>query len=382
MRKVIIIGGNHVNTLGLIRSIGERGLPVILFLEHQESLSACNLRFSKYITMMYHLTTEADILTLLKRDFWNEASKPVILCASDLSICLLDEHYEELKVKFFFFNAGQQGRISHFMNKANMFSLAEACGLRTIKTWLLKEGVSIPEDITYPCFSKPQNSAMDGKTGTGLINNREELQRRLKCGGRGLLVQEYIDKDYEVDINGFSYNFGENVIINAVCRKIRDYIDRQSQYIVLEDISVWPNINYTAIKEFIKSIGYEGLFSIELVCKDDTFFFLEINMRSDGVNYLYTSAGFNYPFLWYRYGVDGKLDSSHVSFPKLRRPLYLMQWTDFVDVFHKRISFWQWLKDLARTRAFCVLSIRDPKPFLFVIWQNIKLVLQKLHFLR
>ena len=222
---------------------------------------------------------------------------------------------------------------------------------------------------------------MDGKTGTGIIRTKEELQTRLKCGC-DLLVQEYVDKDNEFNINGFSYNHGDDVIINAVCRKIRDYIDRQSQYMVLEDTSVRPDIDYSAIKEFVKSIGFEGLFSVELMCKDETFYFLEINMRSDAVNYLYTSAGYNYPFLWYRYGVDGKLDSSQVSFPQLRRPLYLMQWSDFVDVFHKRISFWQWLKDFSRTRAFFVLNWRDPKPFLYVIWQSIKLIARKLHILK
>lgn len=113
--KVIVIGGNHYNTLGLIRSVGEKGLPVFLFLEHQESLANCNLRFSKYITKIYHLKDETDILKILKRDFDDEENKPVILCASDASVCLLDENYDELKDRFHFFNAGRQGRINHFM---------------------------------------------------------------------------------------------------------------------------------------------------------------------------------------------------------------------------------------------------------------------------
>ena len=119
--KVIVIGGNHHNTLGLIRSIGEKGLPVYVFLEHQESLNTCNLRFSKYITKLYHLNDETEILTILRQDFSDRCHKSVILCASDTSVCFLNDHFDELSSQFLFFNAGEQGRISHFMDKAYMF---------------------------------------------------------------------------------------------------------------------------------------------------------------------------------------------------------------------------------------------------------------------
>ena len=378
--KVIIIGGNHHNTLGLIRSIGEKGLPVYLFLEHQDNLDTCNLRFSKYITRMYHLKGENEILSLLKRDFWEEEDRPVILCASDASICLLDEHYDTLKDKFVFFNAGIQGRISHFMNKANMFSAAEEAGFVTIKTWYLCKGDSIPSDITFPCFSKARNSALDGKYSIGINYSIDDLQEKLKCG-RNLLVQEYIEKDFEININGFSYNHGESVLIDAVCRKIRDYTDRQSQYEVLENKSLHPLVDYHAIRKLVRIIGYEGLFSVEMMIKNGVFYFLEINLRNDAMGYLYTSAGYNYPYLWYRYGID-QLDGGALELPKLNKPIYIMQWSDFSDVFHKRLSLSHWLKDLSRTRAFFVLNLRDPKPFLFVIWQNVKLVLHKLHILK
>lgn len=378
--KVIVIGGNHHNTLGLIRSIGEKGLPVYLFLEHQESLATCNLRFSKYITKIYHLQDEEEIITLLKHDFGDEKHKPIILCASDASVCLLDLHYDELKGKFLFFNAGKQGRVNFFMNKFNTFPLAEKCGFEIIKTWHVNRTDNIPKDIIYPCFSKASNSSIDGKNGIGISNSEEELREKLKCANE-LLVQEYIEKEYEIDINGFSYNHGDDVVINAVCRKIRDYTDRQSQFEILEDISLYSNLDLRPIKRVIKMIGYEGLFSVELMCKNGLFYFLEINLRSDAMNYHYTSGGYNYPFLWYLYGIERKLDKSQVNLPHLKKPLYIMQWSDFSDVIHRRISFFEWLRDLSRTRAFFVLNFKDPKPFMFVILQNVKLVLHKIHIL-
>lgn len=378
MSKIIVIGGNHPNTLGLIRSIGEKGLPVILMLEPCSTLEYCSLRFSKYIKKKYLLSSEEEILCILQRDFSTETEKPIILCASDSAISLLDAHYNELKEKFSFFNAGEQGRINHFMDKTNMLRLAEECGLTTIKTWQLNSQSKIPADITYPCFVKASNSAVDGKDGIGRCDTKADLILRLQAGN-DFLVQEYVKKDYELDINGLSIQHGKKVIIPAICRKIRDYEYRQSDYIVLEDVNNHQQIDIATIKRFIDAIGYEGLFSVEFLCQGDKAYFLEVNMRNDGVNYLYTTAGVNTPMRWVNY-CNGLLESKDNE--KCQTPIYLMQLADFSNVIHHQISLTSWLKDLMRTRAFFVLNWQDPKPFLYTMWINFKLVLRKLHLIR
>lgn len=376
--KIIVIGGNHPNTLGLIRSIGENGIPVILMLEPCSTLEYCCLRFSKYIQKKYFLKTEEEILEVLNRDFSAENEKPIILCASDAAISLLDAHYDELKDRFSFFNAGEQGRINHFMDKANMLHLADECGLTTIKTWHLNSQSAIPEDLTFPCFVKASNSAVDGKTGIGLCDTKEELAERLQLGHE-FLVQEYVEKEYELDINGISIRHGDEVIMPAVCRKIRDYEERQSDYIVLEDVQTYPHVDLDNVKRLIAAIGYEGLFSVEFLCRGDKAYFLEINMRNDGVNYLYTTSGINTPMRWVNY-CCGKSDA--VDKGVCKTPTYLMQQADLTNVLHHQISLGTWLKDLMRTRAFFVLNWRDPKPFLYTIWMNLKLVLRKLHLIQ
>ena len=373
--KIIVIGGNHPNTLGLIRSIGENGIPVILMLEPCSTLEYCCLRFSKYIQKKYFLKTEEEILEVLNRDFSAEHEKTIILCASDAAISLMDAHYDELKDRFLFFNAGEQGRINHFMDKANMLQLAKECGLTTIRTWHLNSQSSIPEDLTFPCFVKASNSAVDGKAGIGLCDTKEELAERLQLGHE-FLVQEYVEKDYELDINGISICHGEEVMIPAVCRKIRDYEERQSDFIVLEDVQQYPHVDLENLKRLIAAIGYEGLFSVEFLCRGDKAYFLEINMRNDGVNYLYTTSGVNTPMRWVNY-CCGKSDA--VDKGVCKTPTFLMQQADLTNVLHHQISLGTWLKDLMRTRAFFVLNWRDPKPFIYTMWMNFKLVLRKLH---
>ena len=156
--KVIVIGGNHVNTLGLIRSLGKNGYPVVLLLEHCR-LDWCNLRFSKYIYKKYYMEVLEDILSILRKDYWNEESKPVILCASDASICFMDRHYDELKEHFFIFNInGKQGMINHFMNKWETFPIAERSGFSVIKSCRVRTLEDIPSDVRFPCLIKGNNS--------------------------------------------------------------------------------------------------------------------------------------------------------------------------------------------------------------------------------
>lgn len=375
--KIIVIGGNHPNTLGLIRSIGEKGLPVYLMLEPCSTLDYCNLRFSKYITKMYLLKSEEEVLTILHTDFKNEEERPIILCGSDASVSLLDSHYDELKDCFYFFNAGEQGRINHFMDKINMFPLAAKCGLNVIKTWHIKDKTRIPDDITFPCLTKPNNSLGGDKEDIHICYNKDELETCLR-DNVDYLIQEYIEKEYELDINGFAYNHGRDVVLPAAVRKIRDKSYRQSDYIVLEDISRHTQVDKNAICKFVSTIGFEGLFSIEFLCKKDRAYFLEINMRNDGVGYLYTKTGANHPYLWALYST-GNLTESIINNVRCKTPTYLMQQADFSNVLHHELSFTRWLRDLCRTRAFFVLNIRDPKPFLFTLLVNFRILLEKLH---
>ena len=103
--KIIIIGINNANTLGLIRSIGISGRRPDVLLEPC-NLRFCSLRFSKYIGKLHILKTTESALDVLRSEYWDECVKPVILCSSDKSVALLNEHYDELSPRFSFFNAG------------------------------------------------------------------------------------------------------------------------------------------------------------------------------------------------------------------------------------------------------------------------------------
>ena len=375
MNKVIIFGNGLNNTLGLIRSIGEAGIPVYLLLVSKDPHGSY-VQYSKYIAATHYCHTQEEGLEVLHREYWNEREKPILLFGGDPPVCLVDSHYNELKERFFFFNAGEQGRINHFLDKINTFPVAERSGLDLIKTWHVVGGHEIPSDIIFPCLIKGANSTTSNKGHMRICQNERELKQAL-CVDVDYLVQEYVIKDYELNFVGLAWNHGKDSYVPAVVRKIRDDLHRQSVYIRLDDIREYPDFNIEWVKDFIKELHYEGIFSVEVIKSKDKYYFLETNLRNDACGYLYTAAGINYPWLWTQYCM-GKLTDGLLRNIKFNTPFYLMSWEDVDNLIEGKVSFMTWLRECLLADAHFVMNSRDWKPYLISFTRTIKAIARRL----
>lgn len=375
MTKVIILGNNFINTLGLIRSVGEKGYPVILLLEPIKK-SMCYVRHSRYISKIHYLQSLDESIDILLNEYGKETKKPVVLCGSDNVISLLDNHYDILKDKFHIFNAGEQGRINWYLNKINTFPIAAESGFSMIKTWHVNDIRHLPEDLIFPCIIKGNNSSCSTKGDMYICQDLNELELRLHEGVE-YLIQEYIQKEYELDIVGLSYNHGNNVFVPAVVRKIREGIYRQSEFIRLDDISEYPELNEAMFGDLLQKIGYEGIFSVEVMYSKGHYYFLEINMRNDGVCWLYTAAGINYPYLWTLYSTDN-LKQETLEGIQFRNHLYLMNEDDLYNVAEGKLRLSQWIKDFHRSTVYFKVNRRDPLPFVFSTLIHIRQLSKKI----
>lgn len=375
MPKVIVFGNTLQNTMGLIRSIGLDGGKVDLLLEPIKK-SRCFVRFSKYVNKVTYLSHIEDAIAVLLREYGSESVKPVVLCGSDPTISLLDANYNRLKDKFVIFNAnGEEGRINKYLNKTATFELAEKCGLNLIKTWKVKGGDILPNDIAFPCFVKGENSVVSGKWDIKVCNTRDEVIGFLR-EGVDYLIQEFIRKDAEVSLTGLSWNHGADVLIPGVIKKVREDLIRMGEFMRLDDTDKYPMINFEGIRKMIAAIGYEGIFSVDLLIKGTCAYFLEVNLRNDGLAYMYTAAGVNFPALWLKY-VNGLLTTEDISALSLRTPFYVMHENDMYNIIEGKVTIWQWIKDLHRTNAFFVLDFSDPMPFIYSTWIHAKQACKK-----
>ena len=322
--KIIVIGTNHHNTLGLIRSVGEKGLhvDVIIYSKEYYLIKSC-----RYIKKLKIVSLDRIVEHLLS--FYSEEhNKPVILCGNDDVMSLLDKKYSILSNYFYLFNAnGIEGRITKFMNKELMRETAISCGIKCPDSFIIDSNSRIPDKIDYPCMIKPISSLDATKVEIKKCYDKDDLKKKL-TEGVVYLLQEYIEKEYELNMVACSLNHGNKLIIPGIIRKIREYPEKlgSSSYSVLESIKDHPAVNVEQIQKFVKTIGYEGLFSIEFLQSNGNIYFLEINMRNDGNGYVPTSAGVNLPFLWCEYITGNAINTDTSS----RLPHFFMRdTTDF-----------------------------------------------------
>lgn len=363
--KVIIIGGNHVNTLGLIRSVGKCGISPDVLLEPCDD-RFCTLRFSRYIGKLVKLSDLDHLCDYLLSKYQSFEEKPIILCGSDSGISKLDEDYNRLKEYFHIFNIkNTQGLVNKYIDKSHTFPIAERCGLVTIRSWHVKGVNGIPEGIEYPCLVKGNMSITSSKADMAVCRNEEELHAALKPG-IDYLIQDYIEKEAEFCISGISLNHGSDTYLTGAVRKIRE--NRiQSEFISLEPISSIPEREQQAIKKLLAEIGYEGLFSVELMQKESIFYFLEINLRNDGTSFIYSKAGSNFAMAWVYYCM-GLRDSTQSTLGQVVKSRYLMQFEDIFNVIKGKVSFFKWIRDVFKTDTHFTFDLLDPMPFIYQIY--------------
>ena len=110
---IVFVSKEHYNPLGIVRTLGEAGIkPVVVIVEG-------DLKFvgqSKYVKEKHYVRSPEEGVKLILERYAKSGEKSFILTGDDVTVSTLDLHYEELKDFFYFYNAGETGRIVNFMN--------------------------------------------------------------------------------------------------------------------------------------------------------------------------------------------------------------------------------------------------------------------------
>ena len=110
MSKVVVIGGDHHNTLGVIRGLGEREVYPDLALVTSSKMSFVDA--SKYISRKWKVKGDDEIVDLLISQYRDEKEKTVVICCSDTSSGVIDDNKDKLTPYFILPGAEKQGKIS------------------------------------------------------------------------------------------------------------------------------------------------------------------------------------------------------------------------------------------------------------------------------
>ena len=114
--KVILIGGNHHNGLGLARK-------------------------SKYWAKTWVIKSDDEIVEFLLNAFQNEKEKPVVIPYSDGAAEEIDLNLDRLKEHFLLPSiGGQQGKIAELMDKQKQVEFAQTYGIPMAKSCVVEAG--------------------------------------------------------------------------------------------------------------------------------------------------------------------------------------------------------------------------------------------------
>lgn len=353
MRKIIVIGGTHHNTLSIIRCLGRVGYSINLILIGKKSF----VSKSKYINRIFIIAEESQIPQLLIKNYCNEENSPIIISCSDLVQNCIDCNYDNLKNHFVVFNCKKQGCLTYYMNKQIQDSAAESVGFLTPKSFVYDNDL---EEAIYPCMLKPVESINGGKK-VFICENKEQANQSISQFDidTKIQVQQYIKKDYEIVILGMSTQHG--IYIPGFIRKHRDY-DGGTLYSETFSIDNLPIDVVDKCKKLVSGIGYEGLFGIELIVSNSRYYFIEINLRNDATTYALAIAGVNLPALYvnsYKTGGDSIPES------KVKNIKAIVDFNDFKHRKDYNISLMTWLRQYISAECKYYFAIRDIKPFLY-----------------
>ena len=345
----IVLGDSFNNTLGLIRSIGEAHVPVCLILEGNDRLF---ISHSRYVTECYHINTLDDAPALLA-DLYNTHQNYALICSNDKAALLVDSNEATLSALY---HTPMRGKaLHHLFDKDAQCALAEKCGFTVPQSAIYTRGNSFPTEIQYPLLIKPANSNCGEKSDIHICRDTTDLNKALSANSicETFIVQEFIEKDYEINMIGISTD--REVIVPGGIKKLRHYPNINGpcsfgRFMPAENLGV----DIEPIRRFITESGYRGPFSVELLRKGNNDYFMEFNFRHDGLAYSATASGANLMKGFFGTAPIGKV-----------RPTYMMDLSvDFMHVKNKHISFTRWIGDFIRTGCQLNFNIKDPRPTL------------------
>lgn len=304
-RLAIVMGRNYTSRLGMIRAAGEAGCDVAVIQTDRDGgngrkpVDAC----SKYVTAGYFRSPMPDterLIALLKERFEGNATKPVLLPTDDYTASAVDLNLDQLRDGFLFPGIhGEAGRTVYHMDKAVQKALAQKAGFDVARGWTAtwsNGSYAIPEDVTFPCFVKPEISFKGAnKQSMKRCESRAELEAAVSAfeglKDYPLLIEKYVDIEREYAVLG--YSDPDTVVVPALITMELSDLGVMSRGIV-NPIEVCEGLS-DKLSRLMKHIGFTGLFDVDLYESEGMLYFNELNLRFGASGYAVLKSGVNLP---------------------------------------------------------------------------------------
>lgn len=363
--EVIVIGQNSSIVLGQVRALGQVGYKVhVLKTNDTKPKKKSYELYSKYISTYGYISksNEEEFIRLLLNKYADANAKKVLIPCDDNVASYFDGHCQELQPFFMFPNVNyEKGRISYFMNKATQKELVNQCELNAPKGWTIEwqDGkYSIPNDIEYPCFVKPEVYHVLRKVLMKKCNNRQELEEVMMTCPQDLpmLVEQYIDITQEYGVSGISV--GGKVMITSLIKKVDTYLGTTASG-TLSPMSLYPELN-AKLTKFVEKMNYTGIFDIDLYESNGKMYFCECNLRLGNSGVATLLNGINLPAMLVD-GLSGK--DVNLNAPAFEPKIFVDERVFIQKYWSKEISWKEYKTNLRKAELYYIQDNEDSKPY-------------------
>lgn len=385
---VPVVIGDSYNAYGVIRGFGEMGIRPFLITTIKRNF----VHYSKYIEKHIRIASASknpDLFVSELIAFGKNLApqRGMLFPTHDEQLLAIASHKKELQP--YFETPFSELDICHqIMDKANFRRICEEQGIPTIKERLVcnqEDALDCLNTLRLPLIAKANiwNAEMFQSFGRKIAilydeeAYRNHIHRYYEVLPKGeLLVQEYIDDcgDLTPNINGFSDREG-NLCCVHIAGKIRQFPPRTGTSTAYKAVDPTSE-QYAEIVEYTRKIlsayRFYGLFGIEFIYDpvEDCYKVIEMNPRSEFLNYLPTARGQNLAYWIYQYHMGNPVEIPF--YPQVKDMTMSVPFNDYFYAVHLNklncpdfaLTKKQWRKTLPHPREHYGLTAKDFKPFL------------------
>ncbi|MBK7260301.1 MAG: ATP-grasp domain-containing protein [Ignavibacteriae bacterium] len=369
--------------IGLVRSLGEAGIPVYVGSYYNDNIAWYSRYCAKRVQFSHSLSRDfVDRLIALGKV---EGRKMAFFSDDDRAVLTFSRHREEL-APYYLFNFPDHALVDAILDKRKFAALAEREGLPVPRSFMPADeagAAAIAARMSYPCILKPSHkddwwnprfAEVVGEYRKAiLVESEDELMvmyRKVVQIHPDVVVQEYVDGD---DLDLYSVNMYLNAagecLASFIGHKLRVYPIHAGVGSLVETVKDEEIQNAAA--SAVRKLGLRGHVNIQFKRdrRNRALKIMEMHTRNSLWAYLATGGGLNITAVAYG-------DLTGAPFQHRNGLQYGFKWIDLnKDVKalldYRRTGEWtvgRWLSSYKGDKVFHVHSLRDPLPFLMDTW--------------
>jgi D-aspartate ligase len=365
----IVIGGEHPG-LGIARSLGRRGIPVLV-IDDQHSVS----QFSKYVNRTVRvkdlLDEERAVESVLEVGQRYGLEGWVLFPTRDETVAAFSRHKDRL-AEFFRVTTADWNAVRWAWDKKNTYERAAELGIPVPQTFNPRTEAELVDLYSrLPLALKPavkENffyatgaKAWRAETPDQLVDIFRRAIRQIRP--EEILIQEIIPGDGQRQYSYCAFFRDGEAHSTLVARRLRQHpreFGRAASYV--ETIEQ-PEIEELS-ERFLKAINYYGLVEVEFKQdpRDGQFKLLDVNARTWGFHSISGPAGVDFPYLLYADQLGQSVDRCRAK----AEVGWLRMITDLptaaLDLLAGELDMRSYWSSLTRTRSESVFCLKDPLP--------------------